>query len=427
MTDAKESGRMVFSRRGMLQMSGAAAAAAIGAPLATLRIPVAGAQESVDITIWNNHPEWQDPLTELLNAFTAAIPGVSIELTAIPGQDYRPKLATALQSETPSDVLGLNDGDLVGVYKNGPDTPCIDLTGVVDVSTLIDSARGQVEIDGVVWGVPLASYTVGLAMQNPVMADAGLTAPTTWDELKTVCQALLDQGITPLAFGGKDEIHSFFMYSGLVSSVLGPAGFDEVRTGARKLTDADAVAAAQMLKDLQPFLNEGFEATDYVTAKALFAQQQAAMMVAGTADFTGFVQENPDADLAFVAWPGPEAGKYATNTGMELLYTVSKFSSPERQEAATKFVQWLATKDAQQIVADTIALPISKEVTELKDPIKAGTVAVRDQDVTVWYSLPESAGTYTAVTENFGGFWAGDLTPEAFAEAIQASIVPSGA
>ena len=67
------------------------------------------------------------------------------------------------------------------------------------------------------------------------------------------------------------------------------------------------------------------------------------MKVAGTADFTGYRQVNPEADLGFIAWPGPEAGKYSTNTGMELLYTVSGFASPEKQEAATKFVNWLAT------------------------------------------------------------------------------------
>ena len=94
--------------------------------------------------------------------------------------------------------------------------------------------------------------------------------------------------------------------------------------------------------DLKPYYNAGFEATDYATAKAIFANKKGAMMVAGTADFTGYAQVNPKADLGFVAWPGPEAGMKATTTGFELLYTASKFASPEKQDAATKFVNWLA-------------------------------------------------------------------------------------
>ena len=92
------------------------------------------------------------------------------------------------------------------------------------------------------------------------------------------------------------------------------------------------VAAAQLLGDLKPFFNAGFEATDYATAKAIFANEKGAMMVAGTADYTGYAQVNPKADLSFAAWPGPEAGKKATTTGFELLYTVSKFASLEKQE-----------------------------------------------------------------------------------------------
>ncbi len=55
------------------------------------------------------------------------------------------------------------------------------------------------------------------------------------------------------------------------------------------------------------------------------------MMVAGTADFTGYRQVNPDADLGFIAWPGPEAGKYSTNDRVELLYTVSQLRRRGKQ------------------------------------------------------------------------------------------------
>ena len=151
-----------------------------------------------------------------------------------------------------------------------------------------------------------------------------------------------------------------------------------VRKGERSLTDPDVVAATQLLLDrCQPYYQSGFEATDYTTAKAIFANGQGAMMVAGTADFTGYRQVNPEADLGFIAWPGPEAGKSATTTGLELLYTVSAFADAEKQEAATKFVNWLATPEAQQFVSDTIALPVNVNVTESSDRIRQETVAAR--------------------------------------------------
>ena len=272
-------------------------------------------------------------------------------------------------------MLGLRGREIITLVAAGGELPFIDLTGKIDISGLTDPARGQVEVDGKVYGTPLASYTVGIAYQKPIFAEHGLEPPTTWQELKDVAQALQDAGETPIVLGAKDWVHPYFMYIGFSSSVLGPEGFEQLRAGERKLTDPDVVEAAQLLLDLQPFYQSGFQATDYVTAKAIFANAQGAMQVAGTADFSGYREVNPEADLGFIAWPGPEAGKYATNTGMELLYTVSRFSSPEAQEAATKLVNWLATLEAQQMVSDLIALPVHKEITDSSDPIRQETVA----------------------------------------------------
>ncbi len=414
------------SRRSIVKgMGGVAAASALGAPLA-LRTRGAAAQDKVELTIWGNHPEWKDPMEEILTAFMEANPDISIQLTEIPGPDYNAKLQTAITGGQPSDILGDLEGNILVRVAAGGELPFIDLTGKVDISGLTETARTQVEVDGKVYGCPLAAYTVGLAIQNPIFEKHGLTPPSTWDELLSVCQALKDAGETPIVLGAKDWVHPYFMYIGLASSVLGPDGFAALRRGERQLTEPEVVAAAQLLLDLQPYYNAGFEATDYVTAKAIFANGRGAMMVAGTADFTGFRQVNPEADLSFIAWPGPEAGKSATTTGLELLYTVSRFSSPEKQEAATKFVAWLATKEAQQLVSDKIALPVHKEVTESDDPIRAQTVAAsQGGDVAVWYDLPEVSDSVTAVQNNQGGLWTGRLTAEQFAQEMQAAVKPN--
>ena len=121
----------VMSRRGILKATGAATALA---SLATMRIPVAGAQDAVTITIWSNHPEWQDQSLALIEAFQASNPDVTLELTSTPGQEYPAKLQTALAGEQPSDVLVLLEGDIYGKYGPAGEIPCLDLTGVVDTS-----------------------------------------------------------------------------------------------------------------------------------------------------------------------------------------------------------------------------------------------------------------------------------------------------
>jgi ABC-type glycerol-3-phosphate transport system substrate-binding protein len=423
MTRATDLSGAGLDRRRLLQRAGGAAAlATLGRTGFTIG---ANAQDALRITMWGNHPEWRDPMLEILAAFEEANPGIKVELTAIPGQDYRTKLLTSIAGGATSDALGMEEGMIITQATAGDELPFIDLTGKIDISGLTDPARGQVEVDSKVYGTPLASYTVGIAYQKPIFAEHSLEPPTTWQELQDVAQALQDAGETPIVLGAKDWVHPYFMYIGFSSSVLGPEGYDQLRAGERKLTDPDVVEAAQLLLDLQPFYQAGFQATDYVTAKAIFANAQGAMQVAGTADFSGYREVNPEADLGFIAWPGPEAGKYATNTGMELLYTVSRFASPEAQEAATKLVNWLATLEAQQMVSDLIALPVHKEITESSDSIRQETVQARGQDVTVWYDLPETNATVTVAQTEQGGLWTGRLTAQQFAEAMQTGVVPS--
>ena len=418
-----------WNRRRILQATGAISIGALGGAVTTLGARRASAQESVTVTMWGNHPEWKDPMEQLLQAFQAAVPGITVDFSTVPGDQYGAKIQTAIAGGQTSDIFGELEGSIIVNVNAGGELPYVDLTGKVDISGLTDAARGQVEVDGKVYGCPLAAYTVGLAINNPVFAKAEIDPPTTWDELKAACDALKSAGVeAPIVLGAKDWVHPYFMYIGLASSVLQPDGLTAVREGSRKLTDPDVVAAVQLLLDLVPYYNKGFEATDYTTAKAIFANGRGAMMVAGTADFTGYKQVNPDADLSFVAWPGPKADMPATTTGFELLYTASSFSPPDKQEAATKFVNWLATEEAQQLVSDTIALPINKNVTESADPIRAETVAASVKgNVPVWYDLPELNGSVVATQDNHGGLWTGRISAEQFSELQQAAVKPSGA
>ena len=90
------------------RVGGAAALATLGQTAFTIG---ASAQDAVTITMWGNHPEWRDPMLEILAAFEEANPGITVELTAIPGPDYPTKLQTAIAGGAPSDVLGMRGRD----------------------------------------------------------------------------------------------------------------------------------------------------------------------------------------------------------------------------------------------------------------------------------------------------------------------------
>jgi len=91
----------------------------------------------------------------------------------------------------------LKDGyaaDLTESFKSGP------LAGLWDDATL-----GQYTVDGKVVMVPYAADVTNVLWFNKaLLADAGVTPPSTWAELLAACDALNAKGITPIASGNKD-------------------------------------------------------------------------------------------------------------------------------------------------------------------------------------------------------------------------------
>ena len=112
--------------------------------------------------------------------------------------------------------------------------------------------------------------------------------------------------MTPSSMPAKDMIIPYFFYIMAASSILGQDGYRGLRRGTRKVTEKQVVRAAQLMIDLQEYYNDGFQAVSYAEGKALFAQGRTAMLIGGSADYTGYKQVNPKVDVGVFGFPSPE-------------------------------------------------------------------------------------------------------------------------
>jgi raffinose/stachyose/melibiose transport system substrate-binding protein len=408
-----------LTRRSVLRGAGGlAAAGALGGLSAG---PAFGRRNDTTISMWGNHPEWKPVLDEILGVFQKTHPGIKVAIDYKPGPQYPPALTAALAGGAAPDSIGWLEG--IAIRQGAKAKQIIPLDGKLPVQNLIPAARAQVQFDGHVWGSPLAAYTVGIFYQRPIFKKYGLKPPKTWGELMAISKKLKDNGVTPWSMPAKDMIIPFFFYTMAASSILGLPGFHQLRQGKRKLTDPQLVKAAQLMLDLQPYYNDGFQAVAYVEGKALFAQGQTAMIIGGSADYTGYKQVNPKVDVGVFGFPSPSGNQHVTVTGMELIYTVNSKSS--HQAEATKLVAWLSSRAAQQLVADKLARPIAKGVVpSAKNRVAREMVLAGAPDLPVWYDQPETGLVLDAV-QKAGGIFTGDLDAKAFSAKIQASIKPS--
>jgi raffinose/stachyose/melibiose transport system substrate-binding protein len=146
------------------------------------------------------------------------------------------------------------------------------------------------------------------------------------------------------------------------------------------------------------------------------------MIIGGSADYTGYKQVNPKVDVGVFGFPSPSGNRHVTTTGMELLYTVNAKSSHKPE--ATALVKWLSSKGAQQVVANELARPIAVGVVPTNNRVGAEMVLAGKPDIPVWYSQPETGGTFAAIT-SAGGIFTGDLDAAGFAKKVQASVTPN--
>jgi len=412
-----------FTRAGALRGVGGvlAAGALAGATPAFARDAIRVRSRATTITTWGNHPEWKGVMEKIVDVFEKSHPGIKVEVTYKPTAQYNAALNAALAGGAGPDVIGWNEG--TSIRTAAKNKQIIALDGKVPVGRLIPAARAQVVFDGHSWGSALDAYTVGIFYQRPIFKKYGIKIPTNWAQLIAASKKLQAAGVTPWAMPAKDMIIPYFFYILAASSILGQDGFRQLRQGKRKLTEPQVVRAAQLMIDLQDYYNEGFQAVSYAEGKALFAQGRTAMLIGGSADYAGYKQVNPKVNVGVFGFPSPSGNRHVTVTGLDLNYSVNSKSSHKAE--ATTFVAWLSSRAPQQIVANELARPIAIGVTPGPGHrVESEMVAAGRPDVPVWYSVPETGGTFGAATTG-GGIFTGDLDAAGFAKLVQASIKPS--
>jgi raffinose/stachyose/melibiose transport system substrate-binding protein len=68
-------------------------------------------------------------------------------------------------------------------------------------------------VDGNLYGVPIAGEFVWLFYNQDMLDAAGLSVPTTFDELEAAFATFVEQGVTPISLGAGDYPTVHFMYT----------------------------------------------------------------------------------------------------------------------------------------------------------------------------------------------------------------------
>ncbi|MGN9909921.1 sugar ABC transporter substrate-binding protein [Phytohabitans sp. LJ34] len=274
--------------------------------------------------------------------------GVTIEREAVPGASLIQKVLQQASSKTLPDVLMLDNPDLQQIAQTGALVPLNDLglkadgyaEGVVSASTY----------EGKLYGLQPITNTIALFYNKDLLAKAGVTPPTTWEELRTAAKKLTAGGTYGLAFSAPANYEGTWQFLPFMWS----NGGDE-----KNIATPEAAQALQLWVDLMNDGSVSKSALNWTQADVndQFRAGKAAMMVNGPWQFPT-LDEDKSLKYEVVKIPAPAAGKPIVAPLGGETWTVPQTGNKDKQAKAAKVVGCL-NADANQlsIAAGTQTIP----------------------------------------------------------------------
>ncbi|MCX6032207.1 MAG: extracellular solute-binding protein [Chloroflexi bacterium] len=410
-----------------------AATAAPKAPAATVA-PVAA---KVKIAWWHittaddQKAVWQ----KLADEYMAAHPNVTIEITVLENEAFKTKMTTIMQSGQPPDIFQSWGGGTMNEYAKAGLLK--DITANLDAdsgawrNTFSPGALGVYAYQGKNYGVPWDMGMVGFWYNKAMFSKAGIAnPPKTWTELLDDVKKLQAAGITPIALGEGDKWPGAFWWEYLSVRVGGQAAFDAAQSRKGAFSDkafADAGKKLQELIALKPF-QDGFLGATWGDEATAMGNSKAAMDLMGQWAPGAFKDNSVDKkgigdNLGWFPFPAVEggAGAAADALGGGNGFALGKNAPAE----AVDFAKYLTRAESQvQCAKVGFCVPVVKGgEAGLTDPmlkmVQTGAAAAKYYQLYYDQYLPPAMGS--VVNDSVQGIFAGTLTPEKAAQALEDS------
>ena len=131
--------------------------------------------------------------------------------------------------------------------------------------------------------------------------------------------------------------------------------------------------ALEQMVAIQPYLADNYMGVGYTDMQSMFAFGQAGMLIGGSYELATLANLNPDLNVGVFALPGVNAGEGKVSFYVDGSYGINA-ASPN-QEAALKFIEFLASQEYGQMFSDTLqqisavpgVTPTSEELSEIVD------------------------------------------------------------
>jgi multiple sugar transport system substrate-binding protein len=227
--------------------------------------------------------------------------GTKINRTAVPGPSLIQKVLQQASSKTLPDVLMLDNPDIQQIAATGALAPLGDYG--IKTDGYAEGPVSAATYKGKLYGLQPAANTIGIFYNKDVLTKAGVTPPTTWDELKSTAKKLTTGDQYGFAFNATADFEGAWQFL----PPMWTNGGDET-----KLKDPQVAEALALWKDL---VDSGVSSKSVVTwgqgdVNDQFIAGKAAMMLNGPWNIPAI--DKAKVNFGVVSFPVNKAGQTST-------------------------------------------------------------------------------------------------------------------
>lgn len=343
-----------------------------------------GSSTSEDGTVTLSFWSWL-PTTEqsddMIEAFEKENPGIKIDYTRTEQDDFFEKLQVAMASGTGPDLYGMTTGPMMQQYAKFS----VDMKETADQywdgwSDIINETAVEqcMTDDGTMAGMPLLVAGMTTMMYNQTLMDeCGVEkVPTTYEELLDAAQKAQEHGYVCMAAGAADDWVNSDWFVQAANEFENGAVY-EAEAGERKWTDQCFVDTMQAWKNMftEGIFEEGaLGVATYPDARdQYFFARKSLFFLTGSwhlgptsptnSEIQGTEIGNRGDVIGMAPFPSvSESGEMLGTSGVDVMISMNK--DCEEQEAAMKFIQFLADGEGQQMWVNYLqGSPVSKNVS----------------------------------------------------------------
>jgi raffinose/stachyose/melibiose transport system substrate-binding protein len=231
----------------------------------------------------------QGSVEDVVKAFEAANPGVTVRYTTSGADQYQQQIRTQLASGTGPDVMSVwpGNGNPGATYVLAKPGYLLDLSDRPWAAKLPNGVKGVARYQDKTYNAVFGLNGIGAVYNQQALDKAGLTPPSTWTELLAFCRAAKAKGTPAFALGNQDNwVTQLVLYALVATVVFGPDPAFDNKLQEGTTSFANSAWTTAMAKYLE------MERTGCFQKNPLGTNYEASQELAATGKTIGLVQGN---------------------------------------------------------------------------------------------------------------------------------------